>query len=222
MLTPTVFSLLISFCICEHRFSVLKGRGVHVVQIKRLTTEKQCRQDCQLPGAAGTHHCNWAVPYQNHCILLQCHQLSVCHKAREQDIRELLGEMSWKRETVLFHHQSYTQRKKRMINAQVDQHNTGNLFSSTAQTRKIHLRNLVEFETEDVTTNAIKPIASNATTTTATPTTATAITVSVTHATVFTTASETTAKASNTPGGSDLFAEAKSSTDSSPTSGNIS
>ncbi|XP_071617781.1 uncharacterized protein C11orf24 homolog [Heliangelus exortis] len=222
MWTASVFSLLVSFCICEHRFSVLKGRGVHVVQIKRLTTEKQCRQDCQLPGAAGTHLCNWAVPYQNHCILLHCHQLSVCQEAREQDIKELLGEISWKRETVLFHHQSYTQRMKRMINAQVDQHNMGNLFSSTAQTHKIHLSNSVEFETEDVTTNAIKPIASHATSTTATPTTATAITVSVTHAAVFTTAYETTAKASNTPGGSDLFAEAKSSTDSSPTSGSIS
>ncbi|XP_054682744.1 low-density lipoprotein receptor-related protein 5 isoform X3 [Grus americana] len=91
MWTAIVFFLLISFCICEHRFSVLTGRGIHVVRINRLTTEKQCRQACQSPGASGYHHCNWSVPYQDRCILLQCHQLSVCQNAGEQDIKDLLG-----------------------------------------------------------------------------------------------------------------------------------
>lgn len=40
---------------------------------------------------SGNHHCNWAVPYQNHCILLQCQQLSVCQNAGKQGIRDLLG-----------------------------------------------------------------------------------------------------------------------------------
>ncbi|KAM6068623.1 uncharacterized protein C11orf24 homolog isoform 1-T7 [Theristicus caerulescens] len=222
MWTAIVFFLLISFCICEHRFSVLKGRRVHVVQINRLTTEKQCRQACQSPGASGNRYCNWAVPYQNRCILLQCHQLSVCQNAREQDIKDLLREIvGGKRETVLFHHQSYLQRKERMVNAWVDQHNMENLFSTTAQTHKIDSMHLFGAGNEDVTTNARKTIASNATTTTATTTTATAVTTNVTNATVLTTAYETTAKASNGPGGSGVLAEAMSSTASSPISGNI-
>ncbi|CAM9470910.1 unnamed protein product [Bubo scandiacus] len=227
MWTAIVFFLLISFCICEHRFSVLKGRGVHVVQINRLTTEKQCRQACQGPGASGDHHCNRAVPYQNRCILLRCHQLSVCQNAREQDIRDLLGEIvGGKRETVLFHHQSYPQRKERMVNARVDRHNVENLFSSTALTRKIHLRRLLEVDSEDTTKTRTKTIASSATTppvTTppATTTTAAAITTNITNASVLTTAYETTAKASNVSGGSGLLAEAMSPAASSPTSSNI-
>ncbi|KFQ73213.1 hypothetical protein N335_13042, partial [Phaethon lepturus] len=221
MWTAIVFFLMISFCICEHRFSVLKGRGVHVVRINRLTTEKRCRQACQSPGASGNHHCNWSVPYQNRCVLLQCHQLSVCQNASEQDIKDLLAEIvSGKRETVLFHHQSYPQKKERMVNAWVDQHNVENLFSSTVRTRKIHSRHLLGVKSEDVITNARTVIASNATTT-VTTTTAIAITMNVTNATVLTTVYETTAKASNAPEGSDLIAEAMSSNASSPTSGII-
>ncbi|XP_029894989.1 uncharacterized protein C11orf24 homolog [Aquila chrysaetos chrysaetos] len=227
MWTAIVFFLLISFCICENRFSVLKGRGVHVVRINRLTTEKQCRQACQSPGGSGNHHCNWAVPYQNHCILLQCHQLSVCQNASEQDIRDLLGEIvGGKRQTVLFHHQSYPQKKERMVNAQVDQHNVENLLSSIPRTHKIQLRHLLEIQSEGVMTNARKTIArktiaSNATTTTVTTTTATAVTTNITNTTVLATAYETTAKASNAPGSSGVLAEAMSSTASSPTSGHI-
>ncbi|XP_065492436.1 uncharacterized protein C11orf24 homolog isoform X2 [Caloenas nicobarica] len=228
MWTAIVFFLLISFCICEHRFSVLKGRGVHVVRINRLTTEKQCRQACQSPDASGNHHCNWSVPYQNCCILLQCHQLSMCQNAGEQNIKDLLGEIvGGKAETVLFHHQNYPQKKERMVNAWVDQHNMENLFSSTAWTCKIHLRHLLWDKAEDGTTNARKTVASNFTTTTAattitatTTTTATTVTTNVTNATVLTTVYETTAKASDAPGGSDLLAEAMSSTAPSPTSGN--
>lgn len=129
-------------------------------------------------------------------------------------------------ETVLFHHQSYPQKKERMVNAWVDRHNMENLFSSTAWTRKIHLRHLLWDKTEDTTTNARKTVASDfttttaATTVTATTTTATTVTTNVTNATVLTTVYETTAKASDAPGGSDLLAEAMSSTAPSPTSGN--
>ncbi|KFP37741.1 hypothetical protein N324_11740, partial [Chlamydotis macqueenii] len=221
MWTAIVFFLLISFCICEHRFFVLKGRGVRVVQINRLTTEKQCRQACQSPGASGYHHCNWSVPYQNRCLLLQCHQLSVCQNAGPQDIKDLLGEIvSGKMETVLFHHQSYPQKKERMVNARVDQHNVKNLFSSTVQTHKIHLRHLLFHGSEDVATNTRKPVATAATTTAATTTAATAVTTNIANATVLTTAYETTARASNTHGDSGLLAETMSSTASSPTSGN--
>ncbi|KFV91481.1 PREDICTED: uncharacterized protein C11orf24 homolog [Fulmarus glacialis] len=214
MWTAILFFLL-------NRFSVLKGGGVHVARINRLTTEKQCRQACQSPGASGNNHCNWSVPYQNRCILLQCHQLSVCQNAGEEDIKDLLGEIvSGKRETVLFHHQSYPQKKERMVNARVDRRNVQNLFFFTAQTHEIGV------ETENVTTNASKTIASNATTTTATTTTATtttatAVTTNVINATVLTTANETTAKAPHAPGGSGLLAEATSATASSPTSGNV-
>ena len=57
---------------------------------------KQCVQYtvCSDPFSllfSGNHPCNWSVPYQNHCILLQCHQLSMCQNAREQDIKDLLG-----------------------------------------------------------------------------------------------------------------------------------
>lgn len=31
------------------------------------------------------------MAYQNHCLLLQCHQLSVCQNAGEQDIKDLLA-----------------------------------------------------------------------------------------------------------------------------------
>ncbi|KFP79165.1 hypothetical protein N310_12566, partial [Acanthisitta chloris] len=212
MWTAIVFFLLVSFCICEHKFSVLKGRGVHVVQINRLTSEKQCREACQSPGASG--NCNWSVPYQNHCILLQCHQLSVCQNAGEQDIKDLLGDtVSAKWERILFHQQSYPQKKERMLNAQVDQHTVENLFS-TAQTGKIHLRHLLEADGIGVTTNKTEPIASQAATTTTAP----VVTTNITNATVFITANETTAKASNASGGS----EAVSSTAFSPNSDNSS
>ncbi|XP_027498295.1 uncharacterized protein C11orf24 homolog [Corapipo altera] len=217
MWTAIVFFLLISFSICEHRFSVLKGRRVHVVQINRLTDEKQCREACQSPGASGNRYCNWSMPYQNHCIFLWCHQLSVCQNAGEQDIKDLLGEIvSRKWETVLFPHQSYPQKKERMLNAQVDQHSVENLFSSTAQTRKIHLRHLLGFENGNVTANTSKSIASSATTPTAP-----AVTTNITNGSVFITTYETTAKASNAPGGSDTIAKTMQSTAFSPTSGNI-
>ncbi|XP_027559346.1 uncharacterized protein C11orf24 homolog [Neopelma chrysocephalum] len=217
MWTAIVFFLVISFSMCEHRFSVLKGRGVHVVQINRLTTEKQCREACQSPDASGNRHCNWSMPYQNHCIFLQCHQLSVCQNAGEQDIKDLLGEVvSGKWETVLFPHQSYPQKKERMLNAQIDQHSVENLFSSTAQTRKIHLRHLLGFENGNATTNTSKSIASSATTPTAP-----AVTANITNGSVFITTYETTAKASNAPGGSNTIAKTMQSTAFSPTSGNI-
>ncbi|XP_061299428.1 uncharacterized protein C11orf24-like [Pezoporus flaviventris] len=233
MWTAVVFFLLISFCICEHRFSVLKGRGVHVVRINMLTTEKECRQACQSLGASGNHHCNWFVPYQNYCILFRCHQLSVCHNAGERDIKDLLG-------GILFHHQSYPQKKRRMLNAQVDQNNVENL-SLPVQTHKIHLRDFLGADSGNVTTNATETIASNtntaatavtttaretiasnATTTIATTTAVTDITKDVINATVLTSAYETTAEASNAREVSGHLSTAMSSIPSFPTSGNIS
>lgn len=186
------------------------------MQINRLTSEEQCRQACQSPGASGSHHCNWSVPYQNHCLLLQCHQLSVCQNAGEQDIQDLLAEIvSGKWETALFYHQSHPQRTKRMPNARIDRHRVENTFSSTAQTHKIHLRHLPESENGEVTTNTRKSIASNATST------APAITINVTNAT-FSTTYETTAKASNTSGGSDTSTTTMSSSAFSLVHDNIS
>uniref|UniRef100_A0A8C5TKN0 Uncharacterized protein n=1 Tax=Malurus cyaneus samueli TaxID=2593467 RepID=A0A8C5TKN0_9PASS len=224
MWTAIVFFLLISFCMCEHRFSVLKGRGVHVVQINRLTSEEQCRQACQSPGASGNCRCNWSVPYQNHCLLLQCHQLSVCQNAREQDIQDLLAEIvSSKWETALFQRQSHPQKRESMLNARRDRHSVENPFSSTAQTHKIHLRHLLEFEENENTTSMENPIASNATTTatTTTTTTAPAITTNIANA-PFSTTSEKTAKASSTPGSSETFSKAMSPSASSPFHGSIS
>ncbi|KAM9014459.1 uncharacterized protein PRD47_007803 isoform 1-T7 [Ara ararauna] len=241
MWTAIVFFLLISFLKCEHRFSVLRGRGVHVVRINMLTTEKECRQACQSLGASGNHHCNWSVPYQNYCVLLQCHQLSVCQNAGEHDIKDLLGEIATgKRGTILFHHQSYPQKRRRMVNAQVDQNNMKNL-SIPVQTHKIDLRdffgddsgNTTTNATETIasttttaataiTTNARETIASNATTTIATTTTATDITKNVINATVLTSAYETTAEASNAHGVSGHLSTAMSSIPSFPMSDNIS
>ncbi|XP_032919272.1 uncharacterized protein C11orf24 homolog [Catharus ustulatus] len=205
MWTAIVFFLLISICICEHRFSVLKGRGVHIVQINRLTSEEQCRQACQSPGASGSHHCNRSVPYQNHCLLLQCHQLSVCQNAGEQDIKDLLAEIvSGKWETALFQHQSHLQKTERMLHARIDGRSVENTFSLTAQTHNIHLRDLPGDEKTDVAASTRQPSASNATTT------APAIIANITHAT-FSTTYETTAKASNTPGGSNTITKATSS-----------
>ncbi|XP_015487774.1 uncharacterized protein C11orf24 homolog [Parus major] len=216
MWTAIVFFLLISICICEHRSSVLKGRGVRVVQINRLTNEEQCRQACQNPGASGSHRCNWSVPYQNHCLLLQCHQLSVCQNAGEQDIQDLLAEIvSGKWETAVLDHQSDLQKTERMLNARVDQHSAENTFSLTAQTHNIHLRRLPGVEKRDVTTNTRKTFASNPTTTAPTTTT------NITNAT-FSTTYETTAKASNTPGDSDTFTKAVPSSAFSPLQGTIS
>ncbi|XP_068873187.1 uncharacterized protein C11orf24 homolog [Aphelocoma coerulescens] len=219
MWTAIVFFLLISICICEHQFSVLKGGGVHVVQINRLTSEEQCRQACQSPGASGSHHCNWSVPYQNHCLLLQCHQLSICQNAGEQDIKDLLAEIvrsKW--ETALFQHQSHPQKTERMLNARIDRHSVENTFSSTAQTHRIHLRQLAGVEEEEnVITSTAKPTASHATTT------APAITTNITNASfsVAMTTYETTAAASNTSG-SDTFTKAMPASASSPFHGNIS
>ncbi|XP_005522635.1 PREDICTED: uncharacterized protein C11orf24 homolog [Pseudopodoces humilis] len=216
MWTAIVFFLLISICICEHRSSVLKGRGVRVVQINRLTNEEQCRQACQSPGASVSHRCNWSVPYQNHCLLLQCHQLSVCQNAGEQDIKDLLAEIvSGKWETAVLDHQSDPQKTERMLNAWVDQHSAENTFSLTAQTHNIHLRHLPGVEKRDVTTNTRKTFASNPTTTAPTTTT------NITNATLSTTY-ETTAKASNTPGDSDTFTKAVPSSAFSPLHGTIS
>ncbi|XP_054131821.1 uncharacterized protein C11orf24 homolog [Melozone crissalis] len=216
MWTAIVFFLLISICFCERQFSVLKGRGVHVVQISRLTSEEQCRQACQSPGGSGSHHCNWSVPYQNHCLLLQCHQLSVCQNAGEQDIRDLLAEIvNSKWEPALFHRQSHPQKTERMLNARIDQRSVQNTFSSIAQTHSIHLRHLLGVQKRDVTSTS-KLIASNAATTTAP-----AITRSVTNAT-FSTTYEATAKASNTPGGSDTSTTTLSSSAFSPPHSNIS
>ncbi|XP_053837567.1 uncharacterized protein C11orf24 homolog [Vidua macroura] len=213
MWTAIVFFLLISICICEHRFSVLKGRGVHVVQINRLTSEEQCRQACQ---STGSHDCNWSVPYQNHCLLLQCYQLSVCQNAGEQDIKDLLAEIvSSKWEPALFHHQSHLQKTERMLNARIDQHSVENTFSLIAQAHNIHLRRLPGIEKRDVKISTRKLTASNATTT------APAITINITNAT-FSTTYEAIAKASNTPGGSDTFTTAMSSSAFSPPHGNIS
>ncbi|RLW10338.1 hypothetical protein DV515_00002387 [Chloebia gouldiae] len=216
MWTAIVFFLLISICICEHRFSVLKGRGVHVVQINRLTSEEQCRQACHSPAASGSHDCNWSVPYQNHCLLLQCHQLSVCQNAGEQDIQDLLAEIvSSKWEPALFHHQSHPQKTERMLNAQIDQQSAENTFSLIAQTHNVHLRHFPGVEKRDVTIRTRKLLASIAITTVP------AITTNITNATLSTTY-KATAKASSSPGGSDTFTMAMSSTDFSPPLGNIS
>lgn len=112
--------------------------------------------------------------------------------------------VSSKWETALFQHQGHPQKTERMLNARIDRHSVENTFSSTAQTHRIHLRHLLEFEKENVTTNTTQPIASNA------ATTAPAITTNITNAS-FSTAYETTAKASNTPGGSDTSTKAMSS-----------
>ncbi|XP_035395458.1 uncharacterized protein C11orf24 homolog [Cygnus atratus] len=215
MWTAIVFFLLISFCICENRFPVLKGRGVHVVQINRLTTEKQCRQACKGSAASGNHHCNWSVPYQNRCILLQCHQLSVCQNAGEQEIKDLLGEIIFgERETVQFHHQSYPQKMKRMVNAQIEQYNRENLFSSTTQAHKIYLRQLAVNSGYPEAPNTGKT-ASSVSTTTTTVSATTVVTMAGTSATVPSAANEKTAKASNASGV--LLPAAMSSTVPSPT-----
>ncbi|XP_064281150.1 uncharacterized protein C11orf24 homolog isoform X2 [Passer domesticus] len=196
----------------------LLWRGVHVVQINRLTSEEQCRQACQSPGASESHRCNWSVPYQNYCLLLQCHQLSVCQNAGEEDIKDLLAEtVSSKQEPGLFPHQSHPQKRERMLNAQIDQHSVENTFSLIAQTHNIRLRHLPGVEKRDVpsASNVTSNATSNATTT------APAMTTSITNAT-FSTTYEATAKASNTPGGSNISTTAISSSPFSPPHDNIS
>ncbi|XP_041337185.1 uncharacterized protein C11orf24 homolog isoform X4 [Pyrgilauda ruficollis] len=167
---------------------------------------------CQM--FARSHHCNWSVPYQNHCLLLQCHQLSVCQNAGEEDIKDLLAEIvSSKREPGLFHHQSHHQKRERMLNARIDQHSVENTFSLIAQTHNISLRHLPGVEKRDVT--SASNVTSNASTT------APAVTISITNAT-FSTTYEATAKASNTPGGSDISTTAISSSAFSPPHDNVS
>lgn len=120
----------------------------------------------------------------------------------------------WK--TALFHHQSHPQKAERVLNARIDQHNVENKFSLFAQTHSIHLRHLSGVEKRDVSSRkSRKSIASNDTTTTP------AITTNITNAT-FSTTYETTAKASNTSGGSDNFTKAMSSSTFSPLHGTIS
>ncbi|XP_035184051.1 uncharacterized protein C11orf24-like [Oxyura jamaicensis] len=202
MWTAIVFFLLISFCICESRFPVLKGRGVRVVQINRLKTEKQCRQACKGSAASGNHHCNWSVPYQDRCILLQCHQLRVCQNAGEQEIKDLLGEIIFgERETVQFHHKSYPQTTKRMVKAQTEQYNRENLFFSTIRAHKIYLRQLAVTAGYPEAPNTGKTASSVTTSTTITTVSATTVvTMAGTSATVHSAANEITAKASNALG----------------------
>ncbi|KAJ7398480.1 hypothetical protein BTVI_124507 [Pitangus sulphuratus] len=104
-----------------------------------------------------------------------------------------------------------------MLNAQVARHSVENAFSSTVQTRKIRLRHLLGVDNGDVTTNTRKSTAGSATTPTAP-----AIATNITNTSVFITTYETTAKASNAPGGSNTIAKAMPSTAFSPTSGSIS
>ncbi|XP_068800723.1 uncharacterized protein C11orf24 homolog isoform X3 [Struthio camelus] len=222
MWTAIVFLLLISFCACENRVSVLKERGAHIVRINRLTTEKQCRQACKGPAASGKWHCNWSVPYKNRCIFLQCRQLGVCQDAREQDIKDLLGEIVLrKRRTDLFHHQRYPEQMEKMVNAMTEQQNTENLLSSTAWTHKIHSRRLLGVVNDTETTHPGKT-ATNAATTPVTTSTAAAATTNGINTTVFAAASETGVKASNASEGTgDVLTKAMSSTASSPTSDNV-
>lgn len=121
--------------------------------------------------------------------------------------------VSGKWETAVFHHQSHLQKTEGMLNAGIDQHSVENKSSLTAQTDSIHLRHLSRVEKRDVSTS--KLTASNANTT------APAITTNVPNAT-FSTTYETTAKASNTPGGSDTSTEAMSSSAFSLLYGNAS
>lgn len=167
------------------------------MQINRLTTEKQCRQACKGPAASGNHQCNWSVSYQSHCILLQCDQLSVCQNAGEQDIKDLLGEVVFgERETLLFHHQSYQQEKKRMVNAQVEQRNRENLFFPTTQAYRIRLRHLLAADSA----NAGATAAASSSTTTAVTASTTTVVSTGTSMTALTATSETTTKASNASG----------------------
>ncbi|XP_062432926.1 uncharacterized protein C11orf24 homolog [Rhea pennata] len=220
MWTAIVFFLLISFCICEDGVSILKERGARIVRINRLTTEEQCRQACKSPAASGNCHCNWSVRYQNQCILLQCHQLSVCQDAREQDIRNLLGEIVLRRrKTDLFHHHRYAEK---MVNTMVDQHNVENLLSSTAWTHKIRSRRLLETENDVETTNLGNTTAMNAATTTVTTSTAAAATTIGTNTAVFTAAPETSVKTTNASEGSgSVLTKTIFSTASSPIYDNV-
>ncbi|XP_071415574.1 uncharacterized protein C11orf24 homolog isoform X2 [Pithys albifrons albifrons] len=209
---PTVSRLLLAFA---------SPKGVIIPDSKKTVTSvcmehsSSTSPSAKTDSTAGNRHCNWSVPYQNHCILLQCHQLSVCQNAGEQDIKDLLEEIvSEKWKTVLFPHQSYPQKKERMLNAEVDRYSVENLFSSTAQARKIHLRHLLEVKNGDDTIHTEKSIASS-------DATARAVTTNITNATVFTTTLET-AKASKAPGTSNTVTKAMASTAFSPISSNIS
>lgn len=216
MWTAIVFFLLVSFCICESRFSVLKARGVHVVQINRLTTEEECRQACKGPAASGNHQCHWSVSYQSHCVLLRCDRLSVCRNAGEQDLRDLLGEVLFRgRETLLFHHESYQQEKERTVNAQVEQRNRENGFFSATQAYRIRLRHLLVADSENT---GATTTASDGTTTAVTTSTTTVIATGKTM-TVLTATSETTTEASNASGS--LQTTAISSTVFFPTPANV-
>ncbi|OXB73786.1 UNVERIFIED_CONTAM: hypothetical protein H355_010332 [Colinus virginianus] len=209
------FGLKLPLVFCERDLEESVKLVTSSIGSARLTLMHEIKQMLcvfeELELKAGNHQCNWSVSYQSHCVLLQCDQLSVCQNAGKQDIKDLLGEIVFgERETVLFHHQSYQQEKKRMVNAQVEQRNRENLFFSTTQAYRIRLRHLLAADSTS---------ASNTTTTTVTAST-TAVISTGTSTSVLTATSKTTTKASNASGS--LQTTAMASTVFSPTLANVS
>ncbi|XP_006019248.1 uncharacterized protein C11orf24 homolog isoform X1 [Alligator sinensis] len=164
MWTAVVFVLLIYSCISENRISILKERGARVIQINKLSSEKQCRQACKNLSVSGHHSCNWSMFYQNHCVLLYCHHLGVCQNARAQDIKELLGEFILKKRSL---EPNQTTDAEQMAVTNITNHDSKGERNTPAPSA-------LEMTTRGTRTSPTVVAATSATTTTARATTTTA------------------------------------------------
>ncbi|XP_019402820.1 PREDICTED: uncharacterized protein C11orf24 homolog isoform X1 [Crocodylus porosus] len=164
MWTVVVFVLLICLCISENRISILKERGARVIQINKLSSEKQCRQACKSLSASGHHSCNWSMFYQNRCVLLHCRHLGVCQNARAQDIKDLLGEFILKKRSL--EPNQTTDAKQTVV--------TDITNNDSEVERNTPAPSALEMTTRGTRTSPIVVVATSATTNTARATTTTA------------------------------------------------
>ncbi|XP_043826869.1 LOW QUALITY PROTEIN: uncharacterized protein C11orf24 homolog [Dromiciops gliroides] len=82
----------LSSSLSENQISSLKESQARVLLVQPVQSEEQCRQACGDQARAGHLFCSLSTEEPRHCIVLDCPQMPVCHRAKRQDIQELVTE----------------------------------------------------------------------------------------------------------------------------------